>query len=172
MRRIGLFVIGATKKLQSQIDKTIEITEEYEQIPQIYQWQANIIKVNGRKCLILMNNSTALNLTLFGLESPQFENIDNVIKGSMNQLFQTLGIEESIAEQMLEASQEIVYTKTSSRQTLGLMNEVKSSIEQQTKNKEYKDIDAVTINQKNNRMIFKALEGQTPLYTFQRYFEE
>ncbi|MGP4076215.1 DUF6933 domain-containing protein [Halobacillus sp. K22] len=167
-----MFVIGATKKLQSQLDKKIESTEEYKQISQIYQWQANIIKVNGRHCLILMNNKTALNLTLFGLESPQFENIDNVIKGSMNQLFQTLGIEETIAESMLEASKEIVYTKTSSRQTLGLMNEIKSSIEQQTKNKEYKDIDAVTINQKNNRMTFKALDGQTPLHAFQRYFED
>lgn len=167
-----LFVVGSTKKLQDEIDKPIVDSEEYKEVPEIYQWHANLIKINRRKCLILMNNQTGLNLTLFGLRKEQFDNLDEVIKGSLNQLLQVLELDPSIMFQMLNAADDIVYTKTTSRQVLGLMNELKYFIEGRTEGLSYTDIDAVEINKKNNDIIFSPLKHQKPYDTFVKFFEE
>ncbi|GEN53384.1 DUF6933 domain-containing protein [Halobacillus faecis] len=168
-----MFVIGATKKLQNEIDQPIEDLEEYKDVPEIYQWHANVVTINRRKCLLLMNNATGLNLTLFGLRKQQFQHLDSVIKGSLKQLFQLLGIEKKIADQMLEAADEIVYTKTKSRKVLGMLNEVKFFSEDKVAGKAYEDIDAAAINEFNNKqLVFSNLDQITPYKEFTRYFEK
>lgn len=168
-----MFVIGATKKLQDEIKQPIEKdVETFASVPEIYQWHANIVTVNRRKCLILMNNRTGLNLTLFGLRKQQFEHLDSVIKGSLKQLLVMLEVDTKIINQMLQEAEEIVYTKTKSRQVLGMMNDLKFSIEAYVEGMSYEDIDAVEINQQNNSIPYQALEHYFPKETFIKYFEE
>ncbi|MYL49663.1 hypothetical protein GLV98_09195 [Halobacillus litoralis] len=168
-----MFVIGATKKLQNEIDQPIEEVEEYTDVPEIYQWHANIVTINRRKCLLLMNNATGLNLTLFGLRKQQFQHLDSVIKGSLKQLFQLLGVEKEIVDQMLGAADEIVYTKTKSRKVLGMLNEIKFFSEDMAAGKAYEDIDAAEINEYNNKeLVFSNLDQITPYKEFARYFEK
>ncbi|KHE69717.1 hypothetical protein [Halobacillus sp. BBL2006] len=168
-----MFVVGATKKLQNEISKPLADVEDYQNVPEIYQWHANIITINRRKCLVLMNNHTCLNLTLLGLRKQQFENLDDVIKGSLNQLLQLLDIEESVINKMLEAADQIVYTKTKSRQILGMMNEIKFEIESKTEGLSYEEIDAVKLNKGNNKdFIFLPLKHHSPYNTFIKYFQE
>ncbi|MGP4059321.1 DUF6933 domain-containing protein [Halobacillus sp. H74] len=168
-----MFVIGATKKLQNELRKPIEDVEEYNNVPEIHQWHANIITLNRRKCLLLINNETGLNLTLFGLRKQQFEHLDSVIKGSLQQLFQLLEVDQEIADYMLGAADEIVYTKTKSRKTLGRMNEIKFMIESKIEGMNYEEIDAVEINEFcNNKLILTSLKEKNPYDTFAKYFEE
>ncbi|SDP58680.1 hypothetical protein SAMN05421677_12332 [Halobacillus aidingensis] len=168
-----MFVIGATKKLQNEIDQPIENVEEYQNVPEIYQWHANVVTINRRKCLLLMNNATGLNLTLFGLRKQQFQHLDSVIKGSLKQLFQLLGVEKKVADQMLDAADEIVYTKTKSRKVLGMLNEIKFFSEDMAAGKAYEDIDAAEINQFNNKeLVFSNLEHIKTYKEFIHYFEQ
>ncbi|WJE15545.1 hypothetical protein QRD89_17760 [Halobacillus sp. ACCC02827] len=166
-----MFVIGATKKLQNEIDKPIQDVEAYKEVPEIHQWHANLVTFNRRKCLILVNNATGLNLTLFGLRKPQFDHLDTVIKGSLKQLFQLLEIDESVGEEMLRAADEIVYTKTKNRRVIGIMNDLKSTMEHQLQGQAYEDIDAQKINEENNKMPFRPLEHTYPYKTFIKYFQ-
>ncbi|WLR48780.1 hypothetical protein LC065_06250 [Halobacillus litoralis] len=168
-----LFVIGATKKLQNEINQPIEEIEEYTDVPEIYKWHANVVTINRRKCLLIMNNATGLNLTLFGLRKQQFEHLDSVIKGSLKQLFQLLGIEKRIADQMLGAADEIVYTKTNNRKVLGMLNEIKFFSEDMAAGTAYEDLDAVEVNKYNNiKLVFSNLDQITPYEEFIRYFEK
>ncbi|UOQ95248.1 hypothetical protein MUO14_10130 [Halobacillus shinanisalinarum] len=168
-----MFVIGATQKLAKELHQELEEQEQYKDIPKIYQWHANIITVNRRKCLMLMNNGTGLNLTLFGLRKQQFENIENVIKGSLNQLFQLLKVDKGISDHMLEAASEFVFTKTTNRQTLGMMNQVKALVEDAADGLEYEAIDAEEINYITNaELIYGPLKYSTPVETLKNYFEK
>lgn len=168
-----MFVIGATKKLQNELTKPIEDVEDYHEVPEIYQWHANIVTLNRRKCLILMNNATGLNLTLFGLKKQQFEHLDSVIKGSLKQLFQLLDIEKEIADNMLDKADEIVYTKTTSRKVLGMMNEIKFFAEDAVQDQAYEEIDAAKINEFSNKDLpFLKLEHNIPYEAFINYFKE
>lgn len=168
-----MFVIGTTQKLKKEIDQQLMNAEDYREVPEIYKWHANIFMINGRKCLLLMNDATGLNLTLLGVDEPQFDNIGNVIRGSLQQLFTILGIDEEISDQMLNASEEIVYTKTKSRKVLGLMNEVRYAIEARAEGLDYESIDAVEINQSNNRSHgSSSWEDFHPRDTFINYFHQ
>ncbi len=168
-----MFVIGATKKVQNEISYTIEDDKDYQDVPAIFQWHANIISIYNRKCLLLMNNETGLNLTLFDLREQQFEHLDSVIKGSLRQLLQALEVDQAIIDQMEQQSSQIVYTKTASRQILGMMNEMKSMVEAKTEDQSYDEIDAVEINKfMNKNMLFTPLKHTYPLETFVKYFEE
>ncbi|MBA2175093.1 hypothetical protein H0266_09330 [Halobacillus locisalis] len=167
-----MFVIGATKKLQDQLSYTIEDAEQYKEVPAINQWTANLITLNRRKCLLLMNHQTGLNLTLFGLRKQQFDHLDSVIKGSLRQLLQTLEVDPEIIEKMENESNEIVYTKTSNRQIRGMMNEMKMMVEAKTEGQSFEDIDAVDINVDLNNMVFSPLKHISPINTFVKFFEE
>lgn len=168
-----MFVIGATKKLQNELTKPIENVEDHNEVPEIYQWHANIVTLNRRKCLILMNNATGLNLTLFGLRKQQFEHLDSVIKGSLKQLFQLLDIEKEIADKMLDKADEIVYTKTKSRKVLGMMKEIKFFAEDSVQDQAYEEIDAAKINESSNKDLpFLNLEHNFPHKAFINYFKE
>lgn len=168
-----MFVISSTKKVQNEIQYTIEDPEQYKDTPAIYQWHANIITLKGKKCLLLMNNETGLNLTLLGLRKQQFDHLDSVIKGSLRQLLQALKVDQSIIDRMEDKSSEMVYTKTTSRQILGMMNEMKFMIEAKTEDQDYDDIDAVELNMfLNKSMLFTPLKHVYPIETFVKYFEE
>ncbi|RWZ58822.1 hypothetical protein EQV77_07630 [Halobacillus fulvus] len=167
-----MFVIGATKKLQDQIKAPIQEAEEYDHVPEIYQWHANLITINRRKCLVLINNQTGLNLTLFGLRKQQFDFLDTVIKGSLKQLYQLLGVKQEVIDEMMKEAEEIVYTKTKSRQLLGMLNEIKFTIEVKTDGVNYEDIDAASLNEFNNTIIFNPLKHSYPKDTFIKYFEK
>ncbi|MFD2923570.1 DUF6933 domain-containing protein [Halobacillus naozhouensis] len=168
-----MFVIGATQKLAKELDNELANPEQYQDVSDIYQWHANVITINRRKCLMLINNRTGLNLTLFGLRKQQFDNIENVIKGSLNQLFQLLKIEKEIADHMLEAAEQFVYTKTTNRQILGMMNQVKAMVEEAADGLEYEAIDAEEINYITNaELIYGPLEAHTPIETLRAYFRE
>lgn len=167
-----MFVIGATNKLQDQLNYTIEDAEQYKEVPAINQWTANLITLNRRKCLILMNHQTGLNLTLFGLRKQQFDHLDSVIKGSLRQLLQTLDVDPGIIEKMEKESNEIVYTKTSDRQIRGMMNEMKMMVEAKIEGQSFEEIDAVDINIHLNEFEFSSLKHTTPIKTFVKFFEE
>ncbi|MCA0971190.1 hypothetical protein LCM20_11350 [Halobacillus litoralis] len=168
-----MFVIGATKKVQDKLNYEIQDAESYKEVPAIYQWHANLFTLKRKQCLVLMNNETGLNLTLLGLRKQQFDHLDSVIKGSLRQLLQTLEVDPSIIKKMEEQSTEIHYTKTTSRQILGMMNEMKFMIEAKTEDLSYEEIDAVELNQfLNQSMLFNALKHSYPAETFVKYFEE
>ncbi|WP_181347618.1 hypothetical protein [Thalassobacillus sp. CUG 92003] len=165
-----MFVIGTTQKLAKELNKTLE-PQDHVETPEINKWHMNMFKWNDRKCVLLMNDKTGLNLLLFGLEKEQFENIDNVLKGSLKQLLQLLELDQEIKDQFLEASEEIVYTKTSNRRVLGMMREIKTTVESMLEGVSYEDVDAADINRMNNMdRIFTALQNQTPSKVVEQYF--
>ncbi|MBN8236184.1 hypothetical protein JF544_13040 [Halobacillus kuroshimensis] len=167
-----MFVIGATKKLQNELKSPVRDLNEYQDVPDLYKWHANMITVKGRKCLMLMNNETGINLTLFGLQKEQFEHLDNVIKGSLQQLFQLLDVDKKAAYYILDATDEIVYTKTDNRSVMGMMNETKARIDHTVRDLSYEEIDAVALNKDNNVFPMSPLKHLDPVTTLNKYFEE
>lgn len=167
-----MFVIGATKKLQNELKSPVRDLNDYQDVAGIYRWHANLITVKGKKCLLLMNNETGVNLTLLGLKEEQFEHLDNVIKGSLQQLFQLLDIDKKAAYYILDATEEIVYTKTENRSVIGMMNEIKARIDEMVHDLTYEEIDAVALNKGNNTIPMGPLNHIDPVTAVNKYFEE
>ncbi|WP_101842243.1 hypothetical protein [Halobacillus sp. Marseille-P3879] len=166
-----MFVIGATQKLTKELNKELEATEEYEDIAAINKWHGNLITINRRKCLILMNNQTGINLILFGLRKPQFENLHNVIKGSLKQLLQLIKVEDEIINQILSEADPLVYTKTDNQQILGMMNQVQLLVEEAAEGLKYEEIDAAEINYISNAELLFNPIGKPPVEALREYFK-
>ncbi|GGC96817.1 hypothetical protein GCM10007216_29500 [Thalassobacillus devorans] len=163
--------IGATAKMAKELKREIQSADSVE-VPKIYQWHMNFFTIQRRKCVLLMNDETGLNLTLFGLKQEQFKNIDQVLMGSLRELLRLLKVDQTIIDDFLEAGQEIVYTKTHDRRVLGMMNEVKSYMEHGIIDQSYDEIDAIKVNEENNQIILSPLKKMVPLDTLNDYFQE
>ncbi len=168
-----MFLIGITQKAANEINKPVaELAQYSEEATDICQWHMDIVTINRRKCLILINNETGLNLTLFGLRKQQFENIDHVIRGSLKQLFQLLEVKETVIEYMLKQAEELYYAEPKSEEVLSLIKEVKLKVEEKTKGLSYEEIDAVAINFHNNcNADYPGLDFEKPYEMFAKYFQ-
>ncbi|MCP3027411.1 hypothetical protein [Halobacillus sp. A5] len=166
-----MFVIGATEKLSKEIHKDFEDLNEYKDTPLINRWHANLITINRRKCLILMNNKTGINLTLFGLRKQQFDNLNNVIKGSLKQLLQLIKVEEEIIDELLKQAEPFVYTNTDNRQVLCMMNQVQLLVEDAADGLKYEEIDAAEINYISNAELYFNPIAKTPVEALREYFQ-
>ncbi|SEA06718.1 hypothetical protein SAMN05421743_102360 [Thalassobacillus cyri] len=163
--------IGVTAKMAKELKKEVQPADAVDG-PRIYQWHMNFFTIQRRKCILLMNDETGLNLTLFGLKQEQFKNMDQVIMGSLRELLRLLKVDQVIIDDFLEAGQEIVYTKTHDRSVLGMMNEIKLGMEHSLQGLSYDEIDAIEVNEENNRFILSPLKELKPLDTLIAYYNE
>ncbi|SIS40470.1 DUF6933 domain-containing protein [Salimicrobium flavidum] len=167
-----MFTIGVTEKLAASLPMKREEFDKRE-LPEIYRWQMNHFTFGDRDGLILMNDRTALTLILFGLEEQQYENIDNVLRGSLKQLLQMLDVKEEYKKDLLDHSKKVILTKTDNRRTLGRMKESLKFLEAFTEDKSYDEIDAVEMNRwMNEEMIFSTLENTYPVKELNHYYEK
>ncbi|AKG03613.1 MULTISPECIES: DUF6933 domain-containing protein [Salimicrobium] len=166
-----MFTIGVTEKMAESLPMEREEFDKRD-LPEIYRWQMNRFSVRDKEGLLLMNDRTALTLVLFGLEAEQYENIDNVLRGSLKQLLQMLDINEEYKRDLLDNSKKIILTKTDNRRTLGRMKESLKLLEGFTEEREFEEIDAVEVNRwMNENMVFSTLANITPIKELNDYYE-
>lgn len=112
-------LIQCTKKLLDVLK--LNPTEGAEEIP-LFSWHANLITINRRKTVVLMNNKNRYVVVLYGLKSKDFKNLDNLIIKAIKATFLEEGINPDIVERFISQSPNIVYTKTKNRTTTGWLN--------------------------------------------------
>ncbi|MBM7551944.1 DUF6933 domain-containing protein [Thalassobacillus pellis] len=163
--------IAVTQKMAKELRKEIQPADAVD-IPDIYRWHMNVFTFRRRKSVLLLNDATGLNMILLGLKREQFDNIDQVIMGSLRELLRVLEIDQDIIEDMMQAGKEIVYTKTHNRTAIGRMVELKKVCDIFYEDETFEQIDAVQLNIRNNEQIFLNLKHSYPLEAFKKYFEE
>ncbi|WP_347862084.1 hypothetical protein U0355_02475 [Salimicrobium sp. PL1-032A] len=167
-----MFTIGVTEKLAKNLPMERQDVDTSD-VPEIYRWQMNQFVLKDTEGIILMNDRTAITLILFGLEKEQYENMDNVIRGSLKQLLQMLRVKEESKDDVLEKSKKITLTKTDNRRTLGRMNEALKMLEASTEDATYEEVDAVEMNRwMNEDMMYLTLEYDTPVNELNRFYDK
>ncbi|UOQ45184.1 hypothetical protein MUN89_04335 [Halobacillus salinarum] len=167
-----MFVIEVNERLSNELGDSLQHTSVSKDVKNIYRWDMCLVTVKQRKCVIIVNKETGLNLTLFDLRQAQFENMSHVLRGSLKQLFQLLEMKSSITEHMLKEAEEIEYLPLGDEEPSGMVKAVQQSVEKMVTGLDYEEIDAVHINLRNNReMNCESLKGRTPYETFVNYFQ-
>ena len=112
-------LIQCTKKLLDQIGITkAEALEEDD----IFSWHANIITINRRKAVVLMNNQSRYTIVLFGLKAKDFKQLDQVILEAIRQVFKDENISDEVIEDYIAASPGLSYGKTKNRSMVARLN--------------------------------------------------
>jgi len=112
-------LIRCTKKLLDQLDRkpVSGVAEEL-----LFSWHANLLTINRRKTLVLVNDVTRYVVVLYGLKGKDFKKLDELVAHGIRDAFQREGIKEEIIERYLMHSEEVAFTKTQDRTLVARMN--------------------------------------------------
>lgn len=112
--------VQCTKKLLDQL--RVKPAEPVEEEP-VFSWHANLITINRRKAVVLINDSNRYAIVLYGLKAKDFQNLDKLIVDAIRETFLEENIDPTVTESFLHASPMITYTRTSDRSHVAKMNQ-------------------------------------------------
>lgn len=114
-------LIQCTKKLFDELGIKPENPAEEDQ-DLLFAWHANVITINRRKAVVLVNDKNRYVVVLYGLKAKDFKKLDEIIVQAIRETFQEEGIKPEIIDQYLNQSGEVTYTKTKDRTSVNRMN--------------------------------------------------
>lgn len=112
-------LIQCTKKLLDQLK--IKPDLEKQETP-LFSWHANLITIDRRKTIVLMNDSSRYTIVLYGLKAKDIKHLNELIIDAIHQTLLDELVKPEIVERFLERSPEIVYTKTKDRTMVARLN--------------------------------------------------
>ncbi|WP_102344756.1 plasmid pRiA4b ORF-3 family protein [Bacillus sp. Marseille-P3661] len=112
-------LIQCTKKLLDELGRKPEVHESAEPL---FSWHANLITVNRRKTIVLMNDKSKYTIILHGLKAKDFKKLDETILNAIRETFQEELISDEIIEKYIHHSKEFTYAKTKDRSSVAKLN--------------------------------------------------
>lgn len=121
---------GALLKELGKKPKELVSNEVGEQFPDyFFAWHANLIYMNRRKTVVLMNNATRYPIVLYGLRKADFANIEKLIVDAIIEAMQLEGIAQSVIDLYVKESGEVQFAKTESRKMTAWLNNTVREVE-------------------------------------------
>ncbi|MBO0587223.1 plasmid pRiA4b ORF-3 family protein [Sporosarcina sp. E16_8] len=112
-------LIRCTKKMLVELKVEAESVAE---VDPFFSWHANIIIVNRRKVVVLMNDHNRYAVVLYGLKAKEFTRFNEIALQGIREAFQGEGIKDEVIKQYLLHSKEVSITKTKDRTSVARMN--------------------------------------------------
>jgi galactokinase len=109
-------IIRCTNKLFQEL--TIENKDYSEETYELFSWHANIIRINRRKIVVLMNDSNRYAIVLYGLRKNNFKRFDSLVKKAIKEVFLLEDINPDVIDDYFEKAGEIKVNKNTSRSKL------------------------------------------------------
>jgi hypothetical protein len=94
----------------------------YENEDPLFSWHANLIRVNGRKTVVLMNDSNRYVIVLYGLKASDFKRLDDIIIQAIRETLQEEHIRDEVIAHYIDHAQKVTYTKTKDRSAVAKLN--------------------------------------------------
>jgi hypothetical protein len=91
---------------------------------QIGDWHANLLHLEGRKCVLFTQDKTLYSFFVPGLKKHDFEQLEEVFRQGLFRCLVNEGFEQSQIEQVLSEYEVIQFAKTTNRSVLGSMNDI------------------------------------------------
>lgn len=112
-------LISCTKKLQKQMNIQpcqVEISDP------LFSWHANIITVNHRKTIVLVNDDNRYCVVLHGIKAKDFTNIEAVILNGIKEILLADCVKPDVVERYIKDGGNIIFSKTRNRTLTARMN--------------------------------------------------
>jgi len=110
-------LIQCTKKLLDELN--IKPVSHIDEEP-LFSWHANLMTVNRRKTVVLVNDKNRYVIVLYGLKAKDFKKFDVVIIDAIRETLQDECIKDEIIGEFI--SKQITYAKTKNRSMVARMN--------------------------------------------------
>lgn len=115
----GIMLIQCTKKLLDELKvKPDSVKDE----KPLFSWHANLITINHRKTVVLINDSNLYRIVLHGLKAKDFKILEQLIIEAIRSTLRDECITDSIVEQFINGSPTVTYARTKGRATVARLN--------------------------------------------------
>jgi hypothetical protein len=148
------------------------MASEPEQIPAIYEWYANLLLVDRRKCCFFTQPTTLFSFFVPGLKKADFTEYGTTFRENLRQALHREGFDDGLADFIVPANQAIGILKTTDRSVRGSMNDLIRMT------RGYVEIagglahcDIQGVNHNLNRAPMKALGYGHPIDAFRRLID-
>jgi len=105
------------------LQKLLKISpDKLEKLNPLFSWHANIILVNRRKVLVLVNDESRYNVVLYGLKANDFKNIETVIYDGIRKSLLSDGVNPKVIEEYFNSTYGIDFSKTQNKTMVARLN--------------------------------------------------
>lgn len=149
--------IGCTKKLLDELK--CKSTEAFAENP-IFSWHANLLTMNRRKAVLLINDDSRYPVLLFGLKAADFKMLDKLITLAIEETFLAEGFSTEIVEKYLSAAGPLTFNKTSNKSIISTMNQI-AGVAKDYENEElnFDQLNQTDFNLRMGQWLYKSEDG-------------
>jgi len=125
-------IIQCTKALLDKLNINPNSLKPSEgQIPSdnLWAWHANLVSLDRRKAIILMNNKTRYSVVIYRPKPKDFARIKELIQEAITAALRVEGVSEDVITNYFTAGGEIEFSKTADRSTVAKLNHAVREIE-------------------------------------------
>jgi hypothetical protein len=86
-------------------------------------WHANLIYIDGKKCILFVNDKTLLNFIVPNVKRAEIKELSKLFKTTLNTILERKKIPEEINSEFMQEYESIQYAGTNSKSIIGSMND-------------------------------------------------
>ena len=118
-------LIRCTKKLQKEMGlKASELADTKPDFSYLGQWHANLIYIDGKKCVLFANDRTLMNFITPDVSRAQIQELGDLFRSWLSPVLHHERLDKPIIERILAEYSEIRVAKTESKSVLGSLNDL------------------------------------------------
>ncbi|HLS67146.1 MAG TPA: plasmid pRiA4b ORF-3 family protein [Pseudogracilibacillus sp.] len=108
--------LGIRQKDVQTLDETETFSESF------IRWHANIVHINRKKAIVLMNDITRYPILLYGMKKKDFKKFDVLVLQAIEEALALEGVRQELVKLYLDQGREFVFAKTANRKMTAWLN--------------------------------------------------
>lgn len=104
--------------------KKSDVSENEPSESHLGSWHVNLIYIDGKKCLLFVNDKTLFNFIAPDLSRAQIRKLSSIFKATLECVLSAEGVSEMAKTKIMSEYESIQYANTNSKSVLGSMNDL------------------------------------------------
>ena len=118
-------ILRCTKKLQKEMGlKKSDVSDNVSSESYLGSWHVNLIYIDGKKCLLFVNDKTLFNFIAPDIPRAQIKKLSSIFKATLECVLSDEGISEIAITKIMTEYDSIQYANTKNKSVLGSMNDL------------------------------------------------
>lgn len=153
IRKVVVVVrIHGTKKVLDSISFDIETVPEVEENP-LFTWHANVVMIDRRKALVLMNEISRYVIVLYGVKAKDFKRLDQLVVEAIRESFAAERIPGDVVDRYIEEAGNITFHKSKNRSSTTRVSQACDYLQTSAGEIEYEKMINIRVGERINRLL-------------------
>ena len=149
---MGVMRIHGTKKMLDSIPFDVETVPEIEE-NSLFSWHANVVMIDRRKALVLMNEISRFVMVLYGVTAKDLKRLDRLVVEAIREFFAAERIPEEVVDRYIEEAGDITFHKSKNRSSTTRVSQACDYLQTFAGEIEYEKMMNIRVSKRLNRLL-------------------